>query len=149
MSNRREINIREQLKLLLCEEDKKVFIGTDSQQNGDVTEFVTVIVIVSPGKGGRVFYNHISMSRIDSLRERLMREVWMSLETAIELNDVISDKNELTIHIDINPVLKYKSSICIKDAIGLVSSQGFCYAVKPNSAVATHVADYIIKEFIM
>lgn len=149
MEGRIEVDLDEQLRSLLSHPDRQVFVGTDSQNDRSRTEFVTVVCVHTVGKGGRVFYCHERMPRIKSLRERLMREVWMSVETGITINGVIPEDRELTIHIDVNPNLKYKSSVCVKEAVGLVQSQGFGYVLKPDSSVASHVADHILKERIV
>src|SRR5687768_2048964 len=70
---------------------KEVHIGSDSQQAGPRTEFVTVIVVLTPGKGGRAFYTRERVPRIKSLRERLMREVWLSIDVGIAVNDRLGD----------------------------------------------------------
>ena len=62
--------------------EKRVYVGTDSQQDGKVTQFVTVIVIHEQTKGGRVFYTVEAVPRIQSLRERLLKEVWMGVQLA-------------------------------------------------------------------
>jgi predicted RNase H-related nuclease YkuK (DUF458 family) len=55
-----------------------VHIGTDSLQTRRFTQFVTVVVILTPQKGGRVAYRREAVPRIASLRERLLTEVWKS-----------------------------------------------------------------------
>ena len=52
-----------------------VHVGTDSLQTGRVTQFVTVVVILTPGKGGRVAYRREITPRMRSLRERLLTDV--------------------------------------------------------------------------
>jgi len=84
-------------------EGQAVHIGTDSQQAGRLTRFVTVVVILTPRRGGRVAYVRESVRRIASLRERLLREVWRSVSLGIELEAVVP--GELTVHIDANPVV--------------------------------------------
>lgn len=120
-----------------------VHVGTDSLQSGKVTQFVTVVVIHTPTKGGRVAYRREVVSRIKSLRERLLTEVWKSCELGLELSPIV--KGELTVHIDANPVVKHKSSAYVQELVGLVMAQGFKALIKPDSWAATHAADHIVR----
>lgn len=137
--------------------DKDVHIGTDSQQKGKFTEYVTVLVVLTPGKGGRVFFHSEKVPRIRSLRERLHKEVWMSTELAMELSSTpdigdvqaIIEGSELTIHIDANPDAgpggKFKSNEYAKELAGLVVGQGFKMLLKPDAWAAQHAADHAVK----
>lgn len=116
-------------------------IGTDSLQTGRYTQFVTVVVILNPPKGGRVAYLREVQPRIDSLRERLNKEVWKSIEIAMNVSDTI----DLTVHIDANPDKRYKSSRYVEELVGLVVGQGFKALWKPDSWAATHAADHIVR----
>lgn len=53
----------------------KVCIGSDSQVNGDVTEFATAIVFLREGRGGFVFVNKYRSERKFSIKERMIQEV--------------------------------------------------------------------------
>lgn len=130
---------------LMSQGKRIVQIGSDSQQDCNHTEFVTVIVILVPGKGGRAIYMNERTSRIKSLRERLMREVWMSVSVGMELQQYIPDDSEFSIHIDANPNVKFKSSSYIKELTGMVVGQGFKAVLKPDSWCASHAADHIVK----
>src|SRR5260370_35579382 len=70
-------------------EGQAVHIGTDSQQAGRLTRFVTVVVILTPRRGGRVAYGRESGRRIASLRERLLRDGWRSGSLGVELQAVV------------------------------------------------------------
>lgn len=124
---------------------KVVHIGTDSQQDGQLTRFVTVIVIHTPTKGGRALYTVESVKRIHSLRERLLKEVWMSVATALEVNGMIGADSELLVHVDANPNTKFKSSQHVKELAAMVVSQGFNVVLKPEAWAAMHVADHVVK----
>lgn len=128
---------------------KVVHIGTDSQQHGMVTEFVTVIVVLDPGRGGRAFYTSERVPRIKSLRERLLKEVWMSVSTALEVNEFIGDASKLQVHVDVNPDTEFKSSQYIQELVGMVVSQGFVALTKPDAWAAMHVADHVVKHKVI
>jgi predicted RNase H-related nuclease YkuK (DUF458 family) len=115
-------------------------IGTDSLQTGRYTQFVTVVVVLNPPKGGRVFYQREIVPRITSLRERLTKEVWRSLEIAMQLPEF-----DLTVHIDANPDERHMSSKYLQELVGLVVGQGFKALWKPDSWAATHAADHVVR----
>ena len=46
---------------------QSVHVGTDSLQTGRLTQFVTVVVILTPRKGGRVAYRREVVPRLTSL----------------------------------------------------------------------------------
>lgn len=120
-----------------------VHIGTDSLQSGRATQFVTVVVILTPRKGGRVAYRREIVPRIASLRERLLKEVWRSVELGLQFSPVLA--GDLTLHIDANPVAAHKSSAYVQELVGLVVGQGFKAVIKPQSWAASHCADYIVR----
>ena len=128
---------------------KIVYVGTDSQQDGKVTQFVTVIVVHEPTKGGRAFYTTETVPKIRSLRERLLREVWMSVQLAIEITPFINEKSQLEVHVDANPNTRFKSSQYVKELTSMVVSQGFNAILKPYAWAAMHVADHVVKSKVI
>jgi uncharacterized protein len=128
---------------------KEVHVGSDSQQNKRKTEFVTVVAVISPSKGGRVFYCQESVPRIRSLRERLMREVWMSVELGLQLGRFVPEECDLTVHIDANPNVNFKSSQYVKELVSMVVGNGFSAVLKPQAWCASHVADHAVKNKVI
>lgn len=118
-------------------------IGTDSLQTGRYTQFVTVVVILTPSKGGRVAYCREVVPRIESLRQRLLAEVYKSTEVAMELTETVN--GELTVHVDANPEEKHMSSKYVQELAGLVVGQGFKVLIKPESWAASHAADHVVR----
>lgn len=130
--------------------DAEVTIASDSQQRGQHTEYVTVVTLIRPGKGGRVLYNRELISRVRELRERLWKETWRSTELAMELTETpdIGDRMRIdidAIHIDANVDPKHKSSKYVEELVGLVVGQGFKAVVKPEAWAASHAADHAVK----
>jgi len=119
-----------------------VHVGTDSLQTGRWTQFVTVIVIHTPGKGGRVSYSREAVTRIVSLRERLLKEVWRSVEIALTLE---AGPNPMSIHIDASPEEKNLSSKYLQELAGMVMGNGFKAVVKPDAWAASHSADWVVR----
>ena len=122
-------------------EGQEVHIGTDSLQTGKYTQFVTVVVIHTPMKGGRIAYVRDVVPRIVSLRHRIMEEVWRSVNLAMGLKC----RGEMTIHIDANAQERHMSSRYLQELVGLVVGQGFKALWKPDSWAATTCADHVVR----
>lgn len=120
-----------------------VHVGTDSLQVGRMTQFCTVVAILTPGKGGRAAYCREVVPRMTSLRERLVKEVWRSVTVGMELAPMV--KGELTLHVDANPQERFMSSRYLQELVGLVVGQGFAVKVKPESWCSSHAADWIVR----
>lgn len=126
-------------------EGQHLHIGCDSLQTQKWTQFVTVVVILNPPKGGRVAYCREVVPRITSLRERLTKEAWHSVNTALELTDIV--KGDLTVHLDVNAQERHMSSAYLQELTGLIVGQGFKALWKPDSWAASHVSDHIVRHF--
>lgn len=129
--------------------ERVVHVGTDSQQDGRLTQFVSVIVVLQPGKGGRAFYFKESVPRIKSLRERLFREVSTSVQIGLELSQILSDDTKMTVHVDANTDVRFKSAEYVQELVGYVVGQGFEALMKPDAWAATHAADHVVKGMVV
>jgi predicted RNase H-related nuclease YkuK (DUF458 family) len=98
-------------------EGQAVYVGTDSLQLARHTRFVTVVAILTPRRRGRAIYRREVRPRIVSLRERLLREVWLSVELGLRLSPVVP--GPLSVHIDANPVETHRSSRYVQELVGL------------------------------
>lgn len=135
---------------LMLVPDSDVVIACDSQQVGQSTEYVTVVVIHRPSKGGRVFFCRERIPRVRELRERLWKEAWRSVELAMQLTTppdigAYYPIHVSAIHIDANVDPKHKSSKYVEELVGLVMGQGFRAVVKPEAFAASHAADHAVK----
>lgn len=142
-------DIRKAVSDILASGKREVHVGSDSQQAGKFTEFVTVVVLYEQGKGGRAFYMREKTPRVKSLRERLLKEVWMSVDFALQISDLVGDQSDLTVHIDANPNVKFASSQYVKELVSMVMSQGFKTLTKPDAWCASHAADHVVKVKVM
>jgi predicted RNase H-related nuclease YkuK (DUF458 family) len=128
--------------------DYKIYIGSDSKVYKTLkkTVYSTVIVLHKATKGGTIFVSKVEKRRLVTLKERLMNEVWYSLECAYELVNNFSNKNlEIELHIDCNQNKKFESSKYVEELVGFVVGQGFKCLVKPDGFVATKVADKVVR----
>lgn len=122
----------------------KLIIGTDSQTNAETTHFVTAVVAHRIGKGGRFFVRHVHHRPIHSLRQKLLYETSLSLETisAVQAEFIAYDlllNYDLEVHVDAGH--KGATRELIRDLVGLVMSSGFTPKVKPDAYAASSVAD--------
>lgn len=146
-----EVDLRSSIEAVLREfPDAELTIASDSQQRGQHTEYVTVVTLIRPGKGGRVIFNRELIPRVRELRERLWKETWRSTELAAELTETpdIGDRMKINvdaIHIDVNVDPKHRSSRYVEELVGLVIGQGFNAVVKPKAWAASHAADHAVK----
>jgi predicted RNase H-related nuclease YkuK (DUF458 family) len=125
-----------------------VHIGTDAQKSARRMEFVTVICVLNPGKGGRVFYTRRYDDKDMSLFDKLSMETWLSLELALRMNaeyDLPLERKQIWVHVDANPDTRYDSSDYVKQLAGMVAGSGFPVLVKPHAWCASHVADFAVK----
>lgn len=129
-----------------------ITIGTDSQ-NFDYTKEVNVIAVICEGHGGIFFYKINARERIADVRTKLRIETGDSLEIAENLISLL-EKSEyedvflnstFTIHIDAGYSEKGKTKELIPELVGWVTALGYEAKVKPDSYVASGVADKISK----
>jgi hypothetical protein len=136
------------LRELIASGDRVLHIGTDAQKIDMRVDFVTCVVVLTPGKGGRVFYTRVRKARgeLRSLRQKLFTEAWMSLETAMELSPHVADPTPIVVHLDVNPDERWASSRHIHEVVGLVVGQGFEVLFKPDAWAASRTADHVVKK---
>lgn len=128
---------------LLRRDREEIHVGSDSQNYGTATNYVTVVAVVDPGHGGRVFYQRTSIPRTRSLAHKLFLEAELSLDIALVLSRAIA--HDIVVHVDANEDLKHLSSQYVRSLAGMVMGHGFHVRVKPDSWAATHVADSLVK----
>ncbi|HBK86338.1 MAG TPA: hypothetical protein DDZ53_09945 [Firmicutes bacterium] len=122
----------------------KLIIGTDSQTTAQSTHFVTAIVAHRVGKGGRFFIRHQHQRPMFSLRQKLIHETALSLETITKVqaellaHDLLFNY-DLEVHVDAGH--RGATRELIRDLVGLVITSGFTAKVKPDSFAASSVAD--------
>ena len=138
--------VREILHFMKAAENHryKIIIGSDSEaSNGNPIDFATAIVIHRVGNGGRYFWRRIEHSRFHTLRDRIIQEVVLSLETAKEILMALSDFDaplfDFEIHVDIGENGETKSMM--QEVLGMIRAYNFEARTKPDSYAASKVAD--------
>ncbi len=124
----------------------KVCIGTDSQVKGKETEFATVIVFIRKGRGGFMYiHNEISLQKM-SIKERMLREVAMSIDTAYALCRIFTLYNvDMEVHADINTNPNFKSNDALKEAMGYIMGMGFAFKAKPEAFASSSCANKVVQ----
>jgi len=126
-------------------ENRRPYIGTDSQTTGNKTRYTTVFVYHDVGYGGTYIERTLKEDAPKSLYQQLLKETWFSITAALEVMEIDPDiKPELLeVHIDVNNEPEHKSSRYRGELMGMVLAQGFKCESKPNSWAATTIADKI------
>ncbi len=119
-----------------------LIIGTDSLL-GDDTCFVTAVVIHRVGHGGRYFYHRFRNRKIESLRQRILFETSLSLETASQMSAQLSRNgfSELPVEIHLDVGDRGETKRIIREVVGMVQGSGYAAVTKPDSYGASKVAD--------
>lgn len=123
----------------------KVCIGTDSQVRGTIVEYATVIVFLREKKGGFMFIHNEKSERVMSLRERMITEVWKSVDIAYKLCDLLDEYDiALEVHADINTDPHFKSNEALREAMGYILGMGFVFKAKPDAFASSYCADKVV-----
>lgn len=123
----------------------KICIGTDSQVRNGLVEFATVILFVRKGRGGYMFVNKELLSIKLTIKERMLKEVNKSIETAYSLQSVFEKYNiNPEIHVDINTNSGHKSNVALQDAMGYIKGMGYGFMAKPNAFASTSCANKVL-----
>ncbi len=124
----------------------KLIVGTDSQLREDVC-YVTAILILREGKGGRFYYSKEREKTKLSLKQRIFYETSKSLIVAAKLAEklTINGLAELDIEIHLDVGEQGQTKEIIKEVVGMVVGSGFDARIKPDSYGASKVADKYTK----
>ncbi len=126
----------------------KIFIGTDSEKTSATSaDFVTAIVVHRVGNGGRYFWRRIYLENFYTLRDRILREVLISLDIAKEFLQHFQGDNvpkfDFEIHIDVGE--NGATRTMITELVSMVRANNYEARTKPDSCAASNVADRHVK----
>ena len=131
------------LKVLKNSPYSQIHIGSDSQNVGKKTKYVTAIAYRFGSRGVHYIISKKDEIIIDDIWKRLWKEAEMSIEVAEWLSNQINVKIE--IDMDYNNDEKFISNKLISAAKGWANSLGYKVNVKPHSQIATKAADHHCK----
>jgi predicted RNase H-related nuclease YkuK (DUF458 family) len=130
-----------------------IIFGTDSQ-NFSRTKMVEVIAMICKGRGGIFFYQITTMDLVRNVRQKLHIETQTSLELADKTIELIENDNKYSdmfatcnfaVHVDAGNSERGKTKELIPELVGWVKACGYDCQTKPNSFVASSIADKISK----
>ena len=131
-------------------EDTKIYFGADSERirvDGVwYVDYLLVIIVHEGGNKGAKIFGEIQRERdydknLSRPKNRMMTEVYKISELYLNLRDAV-EEFDVSIHLDINPDIRFGSSVAGKEAIGYI--RGTCMmepVVKPHSWAGSNVAD--------
>lgn len=125
-----------------------IIVGCDSSSEEE-PHFPLAVVILRVGEGGRFFLKKIAYKgrKFYNYKQRILEEVFLSCQMALYLRENFGKKIEgkkfncqfRYIHADVGGNGKTKDMI--KEVTGLIKGNGFEPKIKPESFVASTVAD--------
>lgn len=123
----------------------KVCVGSDSQAYRSHVEYATVVVVLREGKGGFMFMRNYKGTKHIRIKERMLKEVTMSVEVAYAICKILDKYNvALEVHADINTDPKFQSNVALKDAMGYILGMGFIFKAKPYAFASSSCADKVV-----
>lgn len=145
--------VAQEIVRFMCEDATrryKLTLGTDSMRlQGSAADFVTAIVVHRVGRGGRYFWRRIEMDNFHTLRDRITREVLLSLEIATGFLTKLEDAKkaattnvphyDFEIHVDVGENGATKAMI--QELVGMVRAYNLTAKTKPESYAASNIAD--------
>lgn len=131
------------------DETFEIFIGTDSQKvrKRNLVYYSSVICIYRRGKGAHIIYTKEKRNDINGILDRLREEVNYSIGLAVYLreNEILYDKNIVSLHLDLSPNIENKSNKIFKEMSGWVSGMGFDWRGKPDACAASYASDMVVR----
>ena len=125
-----------------------IIVGCDSSSEEE-PHFPLAVVVLRVGEGGRFFLKKIAYKgrKFYNYKQRILEEVFLSCQMALYLKENFEKKMQNKnfryqfryIHADVGENGKTKDMI--KEVTGLIKGNGFEPKIKPESFVASTVAD--------
>lgn len=126
--------------------DTSVYLGCDSQRGKYQTSFALVVGIHDRIKGGvSVYGKRWQVKGVMPMQQRLLEEMSHTIDLYCKLEDVI-ENFPIEVHFDVNPNLEHRSSSVMKTVTGMAQGLGLPYKVKPDAAMASSAADWLLKK---
>ena len=130
-----------------------IIVGCDSS-SGEEPNFPVVVVVLRKGGGGRFFLKRIKYSsdekKFYNWKQRILNEVLLSCQLALTLREKITEKAAKLSNKSLNYEFRYihadvgengQTKDMVKEVVGLIRGNGFEAKIKPESYVASVVAD--------
>ena len=144
-------DLAEYVKKYMAERDDiELLIATDSQCYGNYkTVYGVVVALYTKGKGAHVLCQRESTPMEWDTSNRLMTEVWKSVQVAEYLRESGLPRPKF-IDVDLNPDPKYRSNKVLRQAVGFVEGMGYTARVKHGGgmngdAIITYAANHLVR----
>jgi uncharacterized protein len=139
---------------VLKHKEVKIYVGCDSEQYNNHTQYAVVVVLYHEGNGAHYIFRRERTKKVKEMFTRLWGEVERVLELADylekELDGVYKRENPLEklveIHIDLNPSPMHKSNVVFNAGVGTCKGQGYRVKTKPHAFAASVCADLICRK---
>jgi len=149
-----ELVIKNLIDFILTEPEGvySLIIGTDSDGKKRAN-FVSAVIILKKGKGGRYFWTKIPPQKDYTLRERIYQETMYSVILAQKIRESfkyeikkrnIGDSRDLNLEIHTDVGENGETKKLIKEIVAIVNANGFRAKFKPESFGASCVADHCL-----
>lgn len=122
----------------------RIIVGADSQRaKSGAYDFVVALAIHRVGSGGIYFWTRDIVKKQMALKQRMYQEAIMSLQSAEKIVELFRDngivKCDVEVHVDIGQ--NGDTRDMIGEIVGMIRGSGYNARVKPDSYVASKVAD--------
>lgn len=145
LTNNKPVDLIPYVENYLAERPEcKMYIGCDSQNKRDKTEYAIVIVLHNNNSGGHVLFTKVTLPRVRDKFYRLFSEAAYSLEVATYIRELTGRSADF-IDVDLNPDPRYHSNTVLSQAMGMIEGSGFEARCKPDALSATYAADKLCK----
>jgi uncharacterized protein len=137
-------NILKIIKVVSMFKEHKIIVGSDSVKFGKEFIFTNAICILNNNEyyDRRFFYlrKKVKDDMYYNMSKKLLRETTESIKIAIDIRNCIKNIN-MEIHADVNFDPAHLSSKLKSTIVGYVIGCGFPCKIKPDSFVASGIAD--------
>lgn len=121
--------------------NSEIYVGCDSQMEGDRINYATSICLCNVGKGTHIVTSKETAS--DARNIAMVTRLWSEVERAIQAAELIKDVDKnITIHVDYNSKKSEKSNQLYEAGIGYAKSLGYEAVGKPHAFAASRAADH-------
>jgi len=125
----------------------KIYVGSDSMLTSKGCVFATVICVYGYHQKVSLYYYTKFKSKkscYKNLRDKIMFEVDLSLQTAIKVKECFPHEY-IEIHADVGSTSKSETRMFVDHVTGWIRGAGFGCKIKPKSWASSAVADWHTK----
>lgn len=122
----------------------KMYVGTDSQDYGAITRYVTVVVYRYGLRGAHFVYHRTEVPRVKDMITRLLQEAQDTLAAAQLIDSEIPVSFE-SLDFDFNTIPKWASNKVLSSIKGWMTGLNYKATFKGEHVIATKAADHVCR----